>query len=348
MRRMRWSVVVPGALVPAPLAADVIGAASLPQLARLVSRSVCADAQTVHASCDGAAHLGWLWQRFSGHDTAPITAPYAWRGLQTDVLPADAALWQADPVHFAFARDHMLVTSLTDLAPDEAHALAAEARDSTQATGATLHVVDPHWFLAFDPPWSLQTTPLAAALGESVQHHLPEGDDSGRWRKLLTDIQISWHQHPVNQAREARGAVEVNGLWLHGGGPLCPLPPSGLAQVTSDDPVVRGWALATGVLPDRVRAGETAPSADGDLLTDWPHLFETFKADAWGAWLPQIARLDAWFSAFAERAFAAGAEVELVLCGRRHARTLRLAAGDRWRPWRRQSVVAAFSEPVDR
>ncbi len=343
---MRWSVVVPGALVPAPLAADVIGAASTPQLARLVSRSRCADALTVHASCDGAAHLGWLWQRFSGCDSAPVTAPYAWHALKTDDPPGEGALWQADPVHFAFARDHMLVTSLTDLAADEAQALAAEARDCTQSTGATLHVIDEHWFVEFTPPWSVQTTPLAAALGESVQHHLPEGDDSGRWRKLLTEIQIAWHSHPVNEAREARGAVEVNGLWLHGGGPLVPLPPSGLAQVVSDDAVVRGWALASAVTPDRVRAGAVVSAIDGDLLTDWPHLFTSFKADAWGAWLPQIARLDAWLGAFSEQAFKAGAEVELVLCGRRQTRTLRLAAGDRWRPWRRQSLTAAFSEPV--
>jgi hypothetical protein len=347
MRRMRWSVVVPGALVPAPLAADVIGAASMPQLARLIARSVCNDARSVHVTCDGAAHLGWLWQRFSGCDTAPITAPYAWRALQTDAPPNDAALWQADPVHFAFARDHMLVTSLTDLAPDEAHALAAEARDSTQQAGGVLHVIDRHWFLAFSPPWSLQTTPLAAALGESVQHLLPVGDDSGRWRKLLTEVQIAWHQHPVNEAREARGAVEVNGLWLHGGGPFTPLPPSGLAQVASDDSAVRGWALASGVAPNRVRTGGMAPVADGDQLTDWPHLFTSFKADAWGAWLPQIARFDAWLGGFSEQAFAAGAEVDLVLCGRRQTRTLRLTAGDRWRPWRRQSLSAAFSEQMN-
>ena len=347
MSRMRWSVVVPGALVPAPLAADIIGAASMPRLARLISRSQCADAQTVHAACEGAAHLGWLWHRFSGRNSAPITAPYAWRALQTATPPSDAVLWQADPVHFAFARDHMLVTALTDLAPGEAHALAAEARNSTQAAGAALHVIDRHWFLAFSPPWSLQTTPLAAALGESVQHHLPEGDDSSRWRKLLTEIQIAWHQHPVNDARDTRGAVEVNGLWLHGGGPFTPLPPSGLAQVASDDPAVRGWALATGVAPDRVRAGGTFPVTDGDQLTDWPELFASFKADAWGAWLPQIARFDAWLGGFREQAFAAGADVELVLCGQRQTRTLRLAASDRWRPWRRQSLTAAFAERVD-
>lgn len=347
MCRMRWTVVVPGALVPAPLAADVIGAAVMPNLTRLVARSACSEAQPMHTSCDGAAHLGWLWQRFSGRDSAPVSAPYAWAALRAiDGSPVPATLWCADPVHFAFARDHMLVSELTDLVADEAQALAAAARESVQAAGAELHVIDGHWFIAVARPWSLQTTPLAVAIGESVQHHLPEGEDSGRWRKLLTEVQISWHQHPVNQAREVRGAVEVNGLWLHGGGPFAALPDCGLAQVASEDPVVRGWALAAGVAPDQVRTDESS-AAGGNRLADWRHLFATFKAEAWGAWLPLIAQFDAWLGPLSVQAFGTGAEVELVLCGRRHTRMLRLSAGDRWRAWRRQSLTDAFSEPVD-
>nr|MCU0950334.1 hypothetical protein [Burkholderiaceae bacterium] len=109
---MRWSVVVPGALIPAPIAADVIGAAlrDAPlRLAAPLARAQVDAAIDVAPACVGAAHLDWLWRRFAGEtraQAAPVTAPYAWRALDA-ATPPPAALWQADPVHFAFARDHV-------------------------------------------------------------------------------------------------------------------------------------------------------------------------------------------------------------------------------------------------
>jgi hypothetical protein len=358
---MRWSVVVPGALIPAPIAADVIGAAlrDAPlRLAAPLARAQVDAAIDVAPACVGAAHLDWLWRRFAGEtraQAAPVTAPYAWRALDA-ATPPPAALWQADPVHFAFARDHVLVTPLPTLGADgadeadEADALAQEAQQSLDAVDARLHRHGRHWFIAFDRPWSLTTTPLAAALGESAQSHLPEGDDAGRWRRLLTDVQIAWHHHPVNAAREARGAPAVNGLWLHGGGAAPDaLPATSLTRVVADDPAVRGWAVAAGVAAERVVADESLAadrlgvggdhgsdrsSDHGDALTVWPHLFVAAKAEAWGEWLPLLARFDRWLEALIEAAHAQGADVELVLCGRLQTRRVLIGRGDRWRAWR--------------
>jgi hypothetical protein len=347
---MRWTVVVPGALVPAPIAADVIGAAQAPQLSRLICRARIGAPQPATAPTLGAAHWGWLWRRFSGREDTPVTAPYAWRALNDADLQANAGtLWQADPVHFALALDHMLVLPLEDtdaLDREETLSLAAEAETCARSAGARVCVLDRHWFLRFDAPWSLHTTPLQAAIGDSIEPLLPAGSDSPRWRRLLTDIQIAWHHHAVNAAREARGARAVNGLWLHGGGPVGTLPGCGLAQVASDEPAVRGWALAAGVPAAAVGPGEVEIGAHGDALVLWPHLFASFKAAAWHAWLAQFAAFDQWLAGFVSRAFTAAAEVELVLCGRVQTRAVILARSDGWQLWRSAAPVATLSEPV--
>jgi len=344
---MHWSVVVPGALVPAPIAADVIAAARAPHLFGLVARARSADARWTSPSTQGAAHLGWLWQRFSGRDDIPVTAPYAWRALSESAATEDApdgVLWHADPVHFALARDHMLLAALDDLDPAEAMALAAEADTCAGAAGARVRIVDRHWFVRFGAPCSLQATPLEAALGGSVQQLLPQGDDSLHWRRLLNEIQIVWHQHPVNAAREQRGAREVNGLWLHGGGTHQALPASGLAQLASTDPVLRGWALAAGLPPASIVDEAAGLSDRGDALTVWPDLFAACRAQDWGQWLSQLARFDQWLAALSQRAFAANARVQLVLCGCHQTRSVLAGRNDRWRLWRRRPASAVMSE----
>jgi hypothetical protein len=45
----------------------------------------------------------------------------------------------------------------------------------------------------------------------------PQEDSLREWRRLLNEIQMVWHTHPVNLARAERGEVPINSLWLFGG-----------------------------------------------------------------------------------------------------------------------------------
>src|SRR5690606_4093503 len=85
----------------------------------------------------------------------------------------------------------------------------------------------------------------------------PEGRP---WRRLVNELQMLWFDHPVNQAREARGLRPVNSVWLYGGGRP--------AQLSSAP------ALDTGSL--RVVRGLHGPA----LVQDW------------GSWLQELERLD--------------------------------------------------------
>jgi hypothetical protein len=347
---MSYFVVVPGALVPASIAQPLLARAKAPLLARRL-RHAKASAPQVLAG-DGAAHLDWLWSQFGAGAERPITAPYAWRALNLmsaiDV-PSDQPIWQADPVHFALARDRMLVTRLdgeATVTPEESSALAAEAAPIVAGFNATLRVLDPsHWFLSFDTPWPLTTVSYDAALGRSAEHVLPEGNAAARWRRLLTEIQIAWHQHPVNERREAAGMRTINGVWLHGGGVWRELPRRPFEVIAASDATIRGWALASGVAPSSVTSGDAKPASVSSALTYCLDLHPFAIQEDWDGWLTALARFDANFEGHFAHAFANGfGDVTLVLAGREAVRSVVLKRSDGLRFWRSNPVAELFAE----
>lgn len=347
---MRWFVVVPGALLPASLASDVLAGATAPRLAQRLARAARRE-DTTGDETARLPHLDWLWRAFGGTTRTPVTAPYAWRALNGDGMTAarpEPQLWFCEPVHFAFARDHLLVVPLADapLDPDEAQALAAAADEAAREAGAALRLLDrTHWFLQVDPSWQLDTVPLAAAIGRNVHEVLPTGADAARWRKLLTEIQMRWHVHPANATREARGAPTVNALWLHGGGVWRPLPRAPFAALLSDDPVLRGWGLAAGLAPAALLAADATPNAKADALSVWDGLQASAAVEDWGAWLARLPAFERMLESLCERAFGAGfASVDLVLAGARATRRFTLGTHDGWRFWKRAQLAELLRE----
>lgn len=344
---MQWFLVVPGALVPAELAQTIAGAGPAAALrARLGGAGAGFEASD---RLDGAAHWGWLAQAFGVAGDPPVTAPYAWAALRRGApAPAGAgAIWSCDPVHFAFARDHLLLSAVDDppLAADEARALQDDANEAAMAFGFSLELLGNRGFLTADRPLRLDTVPLDAALGASVEERQPSGPDSRDWRRLSNEIQMRWHVNPVNVARESRGAKAVNALWLHGGGAWQPLPSTGIDRVIGSDPVVSGWAQAAGAqrvdTPADLLAG---PRGRGDAVSIYPRLFDAFAFGAWESWVDGLGALTEEIDASLDAAGKAGyRSLELVLCGRRRARRVAARPGSgfraRW-PWRGASASA--------
>ena len=342
---MRWTVVVPGALLPPPIAADVLAGANAPWLLQALSRASVGEAATFE-SC--APHLSWLWQQFGGGGD-PVTAPYALRVLDSQADPG-AQCWHVDPVHFAFARDHLLVAPLDD-APgaEEAESLARHLRAALDElfpeAGARLQVFGEHWLLTVRRPWSLRATLLEGAFGQSAQEHWPAGSDAAAWRRLLTEVQMRWHQETSNERREALGRRSVNALWLHGGGVWSTLPSRPFSVVISNDAVLRGWVEASG-LPRTAWIDEGAMAAvPGDAVSIRRDLLVAAQFEAWGQWLERLAELDTALHSLHETSRAAGHdEMALVLCGRRQVRVARVRRGDSWRRWRRTPPAALLAE----
>jgi hypothetical protein len=64
--------------------------------------------------------------------------------------------------------------------------------------------------------------------------------------KLQNEVQMAWFEHPVNEAREARGLPAVNSIWFHAQGAAQPVR-SPFATVFSDAAATRGLAMSAGV-----------------------------------------------------------------------------------------------------
>jgi hypothetical protein len=338
---MTHVLLVPGALIFEPEWAR-IGPERVPErLARRLTGAARATCRFEARWSDGAAHLQWLAREFGVPGDPPATAPFAWQattGQAMPLLPA-RSVWFCEPVHLSLEPERTVLAPIDTppLTEAEAGQLFDEAADSARGHGVELRRAATRWYLFADPGWEVRATALQASLGASVEARLPQGAGALPWRRLLNEIQMRWHAHPINQQREARGQQAANALWLHGGGAWRALGPSRFARVDADDPVVLGWQQAA-----RNGAGGPRPT---DTLTVWAALFEPYWRRDWSAWAAGWEALDARLDALL-RAARAGPDsrVELVACGRRAAATFVLDTGWTWRPWRRANLRECLLE----
>jgi hypothetical protein len=236
---MQCILCIPHLIPPRELGDSLWRTVDAPQLKALLAKADWSiSEQTDHAalSCTlfGVA-------RQQDWPLAPLLAHHA-------NLDAGSGYWLcATPVHLAAQRNALVLTDPATLAMSAAESaaltatLAAHLRDEN----ITLHAPQAErWYLRCDQPPSMTTTTLSAATGSDVRLLLPQGPDSARWHRILTEMQMLLHAHPVNEARESGGRLPVNSVWLWGGGTL-PTPPCARApfsDVWSDDVSLRALA----------------------------------------------------------------------------------------------------------
>jgi len=190
----------------------------------------------------------WLFERFaiSRQRDWPV-APYT---LLADGGAPEGHFWmRADPVHLSLTRNSLALAERTalEVSREEAEALV-ETLNTHFGPGLLFYPMHPErWYARLQVSPELQTTPPTAARDGVIADHLPTGADAIRFHALMNEAQMLLHEHPVNAAREARGAPELNSIWLWGGGALGAGKAPSLTAVVSDDPLARGLALAAGL-----------------------------------------------------------------------------------------------------
>lgn len=189
--------------------------------------------------------------------------PLAALTRRVDADDADSARWlRADPAHVrADINGARLLAcgNALGLTAEEAGEFLRALRPLLGDAGFPIDAPRPgHWYLRLPrdakPPAFADP---AAALGEDVFEHLPEGDAGRRWRALLSEAQVVLHNHPRNVERAARGLPAVNSLWFWGAGVLPHSCSIRHAEVFSDDEVLQALAhgnAETGRLPPRFQA----------------------------------------------------------------------------------------------
>ena len=256
---LKLSLLIPGLLSTLPGAsARAIIAQQCPAATRLLSRA--------RRTIEGA-DVDSLRYRLLGYSlSATHDLPDAWLSYQFDTgMVAAAALLRADPVHLRADQSRLLLFDAAhlDITAAEVRELSDAFNRHFAADGLRLEFpTSTRGYLHLDEAPAIRTTPLAQAMGRNIDACLPVGPAARHWHRLLNEVQMLFHDHPVNRAREARGQPLINGLWLWGGGRPVAAAPSVWQRLWSSDPALRGLAWLNGI-----QSGEP-PTQAGDWLSD--------------------------------------------------------------------------------
>lgn len=198
------------------------------------------------ARTPGKSFEGWLCTAFGVEyqQDYPV-APFSLLG--DGGTPGDHYWLRADPVTIQLMRNRLVLLAAAVDAPSPVEAAELIEALNQHFLPDGLQFSAPHpsrWYLRLSSPPRLRTHSLAQANGRNIQHFLPSGEDSPYWRRLLNEIQILLHAHPINIAREAVGKPTLNSIWPWGGGMLTGKLSTPYSQIIADDPLARGLAIA--------------------------------------------------------------------------------------------------------
>ena len=175
-----------------------------------------------------------------------------------------------------------------DLSATESDDLLAAMQPFFAQDGITLHPFEAGRWLAHGAVFDgLPSASPDRVLGRNLSPWMPTAAQASGLIRLMSEMQMLLYTHPLNDARERRGALAVNAIWFSG----------------------------TGALPDSHPApASVQPSV---VLT----LRQAALQDDWAGWASAWQQLDATHIRQLLDAQRLGDAVQLTLCGERHAQS---------------------------
>lgn len=160
------------------------------------------------------AAYGWLAQSYGLKSAAALAALLASRGKAQPGLN----YYEVSPCHWALARDHAVLTPVQALTTQQTEDLISTANAALTAESNSsdcLKLDEYGWRLqsVFDLPGPS----FVSALNHPTELEHPDEAAGRQARRLLNLIQMVWHEHPVNEARQLQAQLVINAIWLHGG-----------------------------------------------------------------------------------------------------------------------------------
>jgi len=241
------------------------GAGALPaRLTRLLGR-----ARRIEAGPDA------LIARALGLDALPAAGPLTRLASRADaegsawlrfdpvaMLPDLTEVWLEKPVPLDFGNP-----ALQPLVDELQQMLAAEGLEWAPEPGRGCGVV------GLQELPDVHFPPLPEIPGRRLAEVLPEGPDARRWRRLINESQMVFHQFRPLARADQRGT----GLWFWGPGriPAAPLSPALSSRLkildASHDVLLQGLANWLGVEVEQAGAGGLGDmTGDHDVLLKWP------------------------------------------------------------------------------
>ncbi len=180
---------------------------------------------------------------------------------------------RADPVHLRPERDTVVLLDDSSFNIDKHEALifAADLQKVFTERGIELEApTNNRWYIKLKKLPDVSTTPIHEVCGNDIDKNPVVGVGKVLWDQLSNEAQMSLHNCPLNSAREKRGELSVNGLWLWGAGEL-PKPEKRIwSRVFSDEITTQGLSILTGSpyadLPDSLKVLINQSEEQDDIL----------------------------------------------------------------------------------
>lgn len=225
-----------------------LGAARMPALQTLLSKGSQGRA--------AAGPMAQLFNDFSFPEGDQDDQPAAALCALGHGLDAGQGWWLVvDPVYLEAGRDHVYLSAYRELniSQAEADALVSELNHVYAEDGWRFFAALPQrWLLRLPEPVAMTTTPTEQVGDEGVGDYLPQGNDAMLWQRVMNEVQMILHGSSVNEQRETRGDLAINGLWFWGGGRLPQAKAAcGWDLVVADDCLALGLARLHGVKIER-------------------------------------------------------------------------------------------------
>jgi hypothetical protein len=231
----------------------------LPYLTQLLHRLTPTQSFGSSESTLTPPHEQALAQTWGWHGEDGLWPWAAWWAQIDGVLnqePAESAWGLIQPTHWRAGRDHITLMPPEDLALTE-----AESRTLFEALKplfvdegfAWIWGDATRWYAAHPSLGHVPCASLDRAIGQNIHAWLGANDaNPGRQqtlrliRRLQSEAQLLLYTHPLNEAREARGQLSVNSVWISGCGVHQAVPAGREVQIISTlrEPALQGDAAA--------------------------------------------------------------------------------------------------------
>ena len=286
-------LLIPGALPPANVAKDLI-----PQVEQhcpaLVERlkTLVATVQELapeHTGCTPFEAIRLQQLGYAPTASANLGAGLA--ALHAGVKNPSETVWLAELSAISVGREGATIAhpASFEVAADEADALfdAVSELWADRAISA-LPINTRQWRIWLDPSASTRSLTPAAMAEMRLTDWWPQEDSLREWRRLLNEIQMVWHEHPVNIARAERGEVPINSLWLFGGAQGWS--PGHSAVQTAADPKNKTRAQKEALASNQPQAARLSSA----LIYEGLHT--PYLQGDWAAWIAALPALSEYLS----------------------------------------------------
>ncbi|WP_308495538.1 hypothetical protein [Duganella guangzhouensis] len=273
--------------------------------------------------------------------SAPL-ATAVMRGCGLAAEAAEGYWFMLQPTHVQISRTHLLLSDLrgVQLSEADSRGLYELARPYFEELGYTLlHGAPGLWFMRADDWTDMCVASPDATTTQSMSDWLPEGTHARAFRKLQNEVQMLWHEHPINQARQARGLQPVNSCWLWGG--AGPAAPQGRLAVAGGTPWMAALASPELRQPDAAQLiAQPGLAMLGDLIAP-------AQVGDWADWLARMQRIEQDWLAPLLAALKDGRidSLQLVLSHRDGWTTADCSRAALRKFWRKPSLDSLLKQP---